>query len=78
MLGRFFGGGKYSNCDLLEVENCLEAVIVMGRRMDELRNPYVVAVEGARPLQAALLRLAVRAGANNALDGCIAEEQCAE
>ena len=74
MLGRFFGGGKYSSCDLRDVENCLEADIVMGRRMDEHRSPGVVAVEEARPLQADLLRLAVRLGANSALDGFIAAD----
>lgn len=73
ILGRFLGGGKYSSWDLLDVENCLEADTAMGRRMDELRSPYVVAVEDARPRQAVLLRLAVSVGVNNALDGFIAD-----
>lgn len=75
MLGRFFGGGKYSSCDLLDVENCLEADIVMGRRMDELRSPYVVAVEEARPRPAVLLRLAVKVGVISALDGFITADE---
>ena len=75
ILGRFFGGGKYSSCDLLDVENCLEAEIVIGRRIDELRSPHVVAVEEARPRQAVLRRLAVRVGANSALDGFIAADE---
>jgi hypothetical protein len=59
MLGRFFGGWKNSSCDRLDVENCLLAVMAMGR-MEPRRQPAVVVV--ARPL-----RLAVRAGVNNVL-----------
>ena len=75
MFGRFLGGGKNSSCVLRDVENCLEAETVSGRRRVELRSPYVVAVEEARPLQAVLVRLAVRGEEYKALDGFIAAEE---
>ena len=73
MLGRFLGGWKNSSCDLLEVENCRDVWMVKGLRMAWLgRRPMAAAGDEAKPLLAALPRLAERVEGKTALEGFIA------
>jgi hypothetical protein len=76
MCGRFLTGSKNSSWDFLEVENCRCDGVVEGRSREYvLRRPILDVLADARPLQAALERLADRVG-DKILDGFMSVRMC--
>ena len=69
MFGAFLAGGKYSSCDLRDVEKFRAEARVNGRRKEAFEIPPVVAAGHLRPLLAVFKMLVVNVDENKVLDG---------